>query len=86
MNLQGTALNELAADIARRVRLYSWQPMPEALAEALGNYPWVFHNNYPMGPQQITLVTTYQPKPQRLDIEFRVNGNFGIGRFLWTPE
>lgn len=78
---------ELAADIATRVRMFSWQPMPTELSEALGEYDWQQTvQMYTTGPGYVVLRMRYVPRPQRLEMSFDANGAFGIGKLLWTPD
>lgn len=80
--------NELAADIARRVRLYSWQPLPPELAAALGPYGWLEVRQLPVSgaANYATLRLDWTPRPARLTASFDVNGVCNVGRLLWTPE
>lgn len=88
-----TERNELAADIAARVRLYSWHPMPAELEAVLQNsygfnmtYP--LYLNSPRSSDYSTLRMSYSKSTEipRLELSFDINGNYNIGRVLWTPE
>lgn len=80
--------NDLAVDIARRVRLMSWQPMPETLNAVLPEFGFSYQFAMPYsGPQgQAVMQFYYTPRPRRLELEWRINGEAPVGRMLWTPE
>ena len=88
-----TERNELAADIAARVRLYSWQPMPQELEAVLENSNG-FNMTYPLylnstrGSDYSTLRLGYSKSTEipRLELSFDINGQYNIGKILWTPE
>ena len=78
---------ELAADIAKRVRLFAWKGVSDATVQAFGTYAWNFRQQMPGDWRTAgSVYFRYTAQPPRLEIEFQsVNGET-TDRFLFTQE
>lgn len=77
--------NLLAADIARRVRHYTWQPLPPELIPHLGTHAWVRRDTLGYS-SYAALDIEWTPAPSRLTISFILPDGQRAARMLWTPE
>lgn len=78
--------NELAADIARRVRLYAWQPLSQTMIDNLPEYSTYWRYSIGGGGyRDVSLAIRWTPTPSRLELEFIALNGETLQRLLWTP-
>lgn len=78
----------LAADIALRVRLFSWNPLPQPMVDMSAPYAWQQLVALPAArtSSQVLLRLNWTPAPARLTAEFQAPNGERMAAFLWTPE